>query len=162
MFAALDPFPYDSWLVESFTFLLADAEQPEHHKADFQALHQSLLAFSTPSAACRAVEAGQSTEHIIRLSEPVLVPPSATSRQQLGLKRPAISKLTPAELIEVLGFTTEVRPLMRMSSGACQINFRNRSLVTLLMLASMMWPAYALSFEGEYRDEPGCISTAIH
>lgn len=85
------------------------ADDPERQRADFQALYRRLLSFSTPSASCKSMDARQlKDEQLTKLSEPILVPASATSRQQLGLKLPVLSKLKPPQLIQHLGFKTEV------------------------------------------------------
>ena len=89
--------------------LCFSADQPEPQNADFKAVQQRLLTFSTPSAVCKSTEASRFRDmDPTHLSELMLVPSSPASRQQMGLKVPAMSRLKPPQLIEHLGFRTEV------------------------------------------------------
>jgi hypothetical protein len=92
-----------------FLRILHIAEELEIPKADFQSLQRSLLSFSTPSAVCQRLQGSQLTaQHLTSADHPILVPPSAASKQQLGLKMPASGQLKPRQVIEHLGFQTKV------------------------------------------------------
>ena len=86
-----------------------NVDHPERQSADFQVLQRKLLSFSTPSAACENMEASQLTDkNPAHLTKPIVVNPSPASRQQLGLKIPAMSRLKAPQLMEHLRFSTEV------------------------------------------------------
>lgn len=55
--------------------------------------------------------------HTLPHVEPILVNPSPTSREQLGVKVPAMSRLKPPQLMEHLGFRTEVHARMGAPVG---------------------------------------------
>ena len=91
------------------------AEDVEDAKVDFETVQQGFLAFSSDSTACKSVEAGHITpRHLSVPDQPILVAASATSTQHMGMKLPSGSRLKPLELVQHLGFSADVRPLMTL------------------------------------------------